>query len=362
MSPLISIIVPVHNAKETLAGAVNSVMCQTIRKGKDGAALELLLVDDGSEDESGRLCDSYAEETGGEIRVIHMEDEGVSEARNRGIDAARGEFITFLDADDAMEPSMLEELYALHRRTGAEICGCGFCRVTPKEAAAYAQTQDRSGAGSGENALPEAGKAAPDYDLLEGRGVIRDGILQGDTRVWSKLFARELIGEKRFQKGLTIGEDLLFVMSLIGEKTRYASSPAPLYRYTVNPKGAMERPFVPSYMDQLRCYEEAEALLLRNMPGLLADKAAAGRLCRLRITAEVLTAMKIARLPAAERRRYTKEFETCRAALKEQLQRPGTAALLSQDYRRKAFLLRYLPAAFGLMTRAAARRKKSRKL
>lgn len=357
MNPTISIIIPVHNAKKTLADAVNSVMRQTILESCPAAGLEIVLVDDGSEDESGRLCDSYAGWEAGRTVVIHMEDEGVSEARNRGLDAAGGELITFLDADDAMEPSMLEELYALHQRTGAEICGCGFLSVTPEEAAAYAARPNGGGNSSGEGALCRP--AAAEHTLLQGSSVIRDGILQGDTRVWSKLFTRALIGDRRFQKGLTIGEDLLFVMSLVGEKTRYAAAAAPLYRYTVNPRGAMERPFVPSYMDQLRCYEEVEKLLARNMPALLADAEAADRLCRLRITAEVLTAMKIARLPAAERRRYAREFAACRSALREQLQRPGTAAVLTRDDRGKAFLLRYLPAVFGLMARAAARRKKS---
>lgn len=240
MNPTISIIIPVHNAKETLAGAVESVMRQTILESCPAAGLEIVLVDDGSEDESGRLCDSYAEWDAGRTVVIHMEDEGVSEARNRGLDAAGGEFITFLDADDAMEPSMLEELYALHRRTDAEICGCGFCRVTPKEAAEYAERPDEGSKSSGAGALCRS--AAAEHTLLQGSGVIRDGILQGDTRAWSKLFTRTLIGDKRFQKGLTIGEDLLFVMSLVGEETRYAAAAAPLYRYTVNPRGRWSGP------------------------------------------------------------------------------------------------------------------------
>lgn len=354
--PTISIIIPVHNARETLAGAVKSVMRQTILETCPAAGLEIILVDDGSEDESGRLCDAYAEWEAGQVVVIHMEDEGVSEARNRGLDAAGGELITFLDADDAMEPSMLAELYALHRRTGAEICGCGFCRVTLKEAAEYAERLDEGGNSPGEGALCRS--AAAEHTLLQGSGVIRDGILQGDTRVWSKLFTRTLIGDKRFQKGLTIGEDFLFVMSLVGEQTRYAAAAAPLYRYTVNPRGAMGRPFVPSHMDQLRCYEEAEELLARNMPALLADAEVADCLCRLRITAELLTAVKIARLPAAGRRQYAKEFAVCRSALREQLQRPGTAALLTRRDRWRAFLLRFLPAVFGLAARAGAQRKK----
>ena len=341
----ISIIIPVHNAEKTLDLAVQSVLRQTLRR-RDGISLEVILVDDGSSDASGNLCDRYRKEPQPEagscepvtFRVIHMEDEGVSEARNRGLELSEGDFITFLDADDAMEPGMLECLYELHERTGASICGCGFRRVTPEEA----RTEGRAAG------IPDEEAAAEELPrILNGAAIVKDAVFLRDTRVWSKLFTKELIGDRRFQKGLTIGEDMLFVVSLIREDTVYALlEKEKLYRYTVNPKGAMERPFTPSYMDQIRCWEEAERVLERNLPELLKDKEARERLGALQIVSDVLTASKIAKLPKEEQAGYEEEFRLCRDKLLQHRKLPGAVSGIPFDYRIKSFLLGRLPGIY----------------
>lgn len=346
----ISIIIPVHNAEKTLDLAVQSVLRQTLRR-RDGISLEVILVDDGSSDASGNLCDRYRKEPQSEagscepvtFRVIHMEDEGVSEARNRGLERSEGDFITFLDADDAMEPGMLECLYELHERTGASICGCGFRSVTPEEARTDSEAQEKAeddfaGALNHAEMLPR---------ILHGAAIVKDAVFLRDTRVWSKLFTKELIGDRRFQKGLTIGEDMLFVVSLIREDTVYALlEKEKLYRYTVNPKGAMERPFTPSYMDQIRCWEEAESVLERNLPELLKDKEARARLGALQIVSDVLTASKIAKLPKEEQAGYEEEFRLCRDKLLQHRKLPGAALGIPFDYRIKSFLLGRLPGIY----------------
>lgn len=333
---MISIIVPVHNAEKTLDAAVKSVLQQTIRVREQ---LELILVDDGSSDASGMRCKEYVRqsEPGMSIQLISMEDEGVSEARNRGIDAASGNFITFLDADDAMDPAMLEVLYALHQKTGAEICGCGFQKVLPGEAPVKASEQP-----------VDLFAGREDIGLLTGQDVVTKRILQRDTRVWSKLFQRETVGEHRFQKGMTIGEDMLFVLSLIEEQTGYAFVEDPLYRYTFNPKGAMERPFTPSYMDQIRCWDEAERLLLKKFPVIKEDSTAMGRLRGLQIVSDILTASKIAKLPKKEQEQYKSQLEECRKKLSEH-KRGGTASGIPMDYKVKSFLLQVAPSVFCSM-------------
>ena len=403
----ISVIIPVHNAAATLDRAVQSVLQQTIRK---KLSIELILVDDGSTDESGDLCREYKtnemERIGGKsfggdgaecnvyglertsvksapdleakgntaeeglkpihVKVICMEDEGVSEARNRGLELAEGSYITFLDADDAMDAKMLECLYALHERTGAEICGCSFQSIPAAELVTR-QDGDRCASGmAGESKAQRTGIRGTDsgtercaaanadeesleehenVNLLCGTGIVRDGILQRDTRVWSKLFTRSVIGEHRFRKGLTIGEDMLFVLSLIERETTYVSVPEKGYLYTVNPQGAMERPFTPSFMDQIRCWEEAENILRENLPELLEDWAAMGRLRSLQIVSDVLTASKIAKLPKNERDSYGEQFEQCRKALARH-RKSGSASGIPTDYRIKSFLLSYMPGVF----------------
>lgn len=349
MNPTISIIIPVHHAEETLAGAVQSVGRQDIVRRFPDVRLELILVDDDTTEQKA-LQQAKKRCLTALVKILHIQDAGVSESRNRGLQAAAGDLITFLDADDAMEPSMLGDLYALYLETGAQICGCGFCSVTPGEAAEY-EKENREAAAENRT---EAKEPAQMPTLLAGSRILQDAVLQGDTRVWSKLFQRDFIGEKRFQKGLTIGEDLLFVTSLILPDTRYALISSPLYRYTRNPKGVMERPFTRSYMDQLRCYEEAERVIRSNMPELLEDAAARRSLRRLQMISDVLTAMKIARLPREEFQNFRQEFARCRRTLAGYCREPGIASVLPGDYRLKSFLLRYLPAAFCIAMRMTA--------
>lgn len=103
--PLISVIVPVYNVKTLLPRCINSLLSQKFTD------YELLLIDDGSTDGSGDICDEYGKKDS-RIKVIHKQNEGVSKTRNRGIDEARGEWITFVDSDDYITPDYLSDLYA----------------------------------------------------------------------------------------------------------------------------------------------------------------------------------------------------------------------------------------------------------
>ena len=120
-SALISVIVPVYNAAEYLPRCIESILCQTHRN------LDILLIDDGSTDGCGEVCDSYAREDS-RIRVIHQQNSGVSTARNAGLDAARGDWIGFVDADDWIEPEMYETLLRTAQTNGKLISVCGFVK------------------------------------------------------------------------------------------------------------------------------------------------------------------------------------------------------------------------------------------
>ncbi|MCL2111201.1 MAG: glycosyltransferase [Clostridiales bacterium] len=114
---MISVIVPVYNAKEYLDACVGSVLSQSYKD------IELILVDDGSTDDSGGLCDELAA-SDPRISVIHRENGGVSQARNTGLDAAKGELIAFLDCDDYILPGMYEDLVGKMTEAGAQIAVC----------------------------------------------------------------------------------------------------------------------------------------------------------------------------------------------------------------------------------------------
>ena len=410
---LISVIVPVHNAAGTLEAAVSSVLAQTF------SDFELILVDDGGTDGSPLLCEGLAQRDR-RIRVFHMEDRGVSAARNLGLDAARGGRIAFLDADDILHPSMLQALSDLLDETGADYAGCGFEKrhegeaafgaqvsclnpvltpggthsaeksaeeASPKEpgysapaegsgdeddaAAAEAAKAGAEKAGAGVTAKAGAGKAGAEmtakagaanpesgcsggFTQLRGPQIIVEGTLHPthpDTRVWSKLFCREYIGKTRFREGLTIGEDMLFLVELAREESRYVQVPDEMYSYYINPHGAMERPFAPNHMDTIRCRDLAEDVIRERFPAIAEDPDGAARLAAQQLIAAVLTASKIARLPSGEQARYEKEFEACRECILRHYRVKGAGAYLPRGYALKIQLLLHAPGVYRKLYR-----------
>ena len=381
---LVSVIVPVHNAAGTLEAAARSALSQSYSN------IELILVDDGipagvmekaagsSEgfgkvlrggDGSGDLCEEIARQDE-RVRVFHMEDRGVSAARNLGLDNAQGEYITFLDADDVLHPELVRTLLDLLEETGADYAGCGFER-REGDAAPFAGTPitgsnttgpvrggepaSAAGGAPGSGFIPTpAEERAAAVTRLSGAQIITRGILspeKPDTRVWSKLFCRSYIGQKRFREGLTIGEDFLFLAGLAGEQTQYVSIPSPLYSYYLNPRGAMERPFVPGHMDQLRCWELAGEEIRSTFPDLLTEPDNAARFAAQNLIAATLTASKIARLPAAAQAAYETEFGICRARIREYAGVRGAGQYLPRGYAVKIRMLLHAPGLYRKLYR-----------
>lgn len=175
---MISVIVPVYNRKETLARCVKSLLDQTFSE------LEIILVDDGSTDGSGAVCNALSREDI-RIRVIHRENGGVSSARNAGIEAAKGEYLMFMDSDDYAELQMAEKL--LESIGDDDIAICGFHH--------HYQGRDIV-------RIPNVPGQRGDENFLSLYG-------QGFMNMpWNKLYRRELAG--RFDESLSLGEDLLF--------------------------------------------------------------------------------------------------------------------------------------------------------
>ena len=333
---LISVIIPVHNAEKTLERAVESVLGQTY------STLELILINDGSGDGSQKICEEYAA-SDVRVRAYSMEDRGVSAARNKGLELASGCRISFLDADDAMEPLMLETLSKILDESKAAIAGCAFSTVTPEQTdskALSASTSEKQGT--------ECNKEA-EISLLKGRQILTEGIFRKDTHVWGKLFEKERLPELTFQEGLSIGEDVLFLLSLAGENTEYARTTAPLYKYTINPGGAMNRPFTLSYMDQIGCWEAAEEQILRQCPEVMDDPGAVAKLRSIQILSVLLVAGKIAVLGKQGKTAYKKEYEYCRQKLGHYMQNKESLVLLSAKDRYKAELMLKAPEVFRIV-------------
>ena len=118
-NPLVSIIVPVYNVEKYLKKCVQSIINQTYKN------LEIILVDDGSSDNSGKICDEFAQKDN-RIKVIHKTNGGLSDARNAGLDVMSGEWVSFVDSDDFIDKFHIENLYLQALRNHSDICVCGF--------------------------------------------------------------------------------------------------------------------------------------------------------------------------------------------------------------------------------------------
>jgi len=205
--PLISIIVPVYKVEQYLPKCVESILTQTYPN------LEIILVDDGSPDNCGAICDSYALKDSC-IKVIHKENGGLSSARNAGIDIARGEYFGFVDSDDWIEPEMYETLLSAILKYEAKV--------------AYGGRYDVDGT-TGEKIVglcPRKEECISGMEML-GRVFIWDNC---DSAAWDKLYHRSLFDEIRYPQGL-INEDIAVFYKLMELTDKVAMCNKPLYNY-----------------------------------------------------------------------------------------------------------------------------------
>lgn len=207
---LISVIVPVYNAAWYLPHCLGSICGQTYEN------LEIILVNDGSTDASGRLCDEYAGKDS-RIRVLHKKNGGVSSARNLGLKAAAGSLIGFVDADDWIEPQMYEKLSEAIR--GADMACCGYVDY-PMDTLDYP--------------VPKGVRVSPVCSPVEAAMKIyeRDGYF---TAIWNKLYRKEIIivngGFIMMNPDLFWGEDEVWLAQVLCNCRRVAFVPEALYHW-----------------------------------------------------------------------------------------------------------------------------------
>lgn len=201
---LVSIIVPVYKVEKYIHQCVDSIINQTHKN------IEIILVDDGSPDNCGKICDEYAEKDS-RIKVIHKENGGLSDARNHGIDAASGEWLMFVDSDDFIEPDMAEKL--LHLAVANEVRMAACAVVLFDEEKEY---------------IPEY--LTVKEGVYSAEEIFKKNIPTGFVIACNKLFDRRLFDGYRFEKG-RIHEDEIAAHHLIGQCDRVAVTEEKLYRY-----------------------------------------------------------------------------------------------------------------------------------
>lgn len=201
---MISVIVPVYKVEPYLRGCLDSIGQQTFEE------YEVILVDDGSPDHCGKICDEYA--AGKENwTVLHQKNAGLSGARNAGLLAAKGEYVCFIDGDDTVDKNYL---YLLHKAITdhcADLAICGYQR------------------------LKNANEIKETYDAIE-TFLNKDALWQEvfgrlNNAAWNKLYKKELLTGQKFPEGLYHGEDLMFNLEYITKCERAVMTTAPLYHY-----------------------------------------------------------------------------------------------------------------------------------
>ena len=233
--PAISVIVPVYKAENCLAKCVESILNQTF------GDFEILLIDDGSPDNSGALCDAYAVQDA-RVRVFHKKNGGVSSARNLGLKEAVGTYIAFVDSDDWMEPDALETLYRLVTENGADSAGCAHYNVGSDGAVQAEAGALCAGVYDREQIMTGI------VDRLMGHRLEQPGRPVLNGYIWRFLFSRDVIVRENIVFDGAYLEDELFLVDYFCHAEKLAMSERPLYNYWYNPNSAIHR-YMAGYMD-----------------------------------------------------------------------------------------------------------------
>lgn len=246
---LISIIVPVYKVEKYLDRCVQSILAQTYRD------IEVILVDDGSPDNCGRICDAYQVQDP-RIRVIHKENGGLSDARNAGLRIASGQYLGFVDSDDYIAPDMYEHLYSIMVNNRADISVCSACVVLENEMPEFTDDTDSV--------------ALNREDCLEAMIYKR----QFSVNTWNKLYRKEVFTGIEFPYG-KLYEDLATTYRLIENATVIVVSNAKKYAYVQRPGSIMNQTATAIRTDKIDIIEEMWAHF-SNSTTAVAEKIRAG--------------------------------------------------------------------------------------
>lgn len=233
---MISVIVPIYNVEEYLPTCIESILNQTYKD------LEILLIDDGATDNSGKICDEYAKRDNRCI-VIHQQNKGLSGARNTGLNHATGEYISFIDGDDYIHPQMLEILYEALQKGDYD-----FSMITFKQVEQY--KQEDSIVNINNNFIVNC------LSLMRRLYNINDPVLKWSEFnfqvVWNKLYKRDLINNLRFKQ--TASEDIEFNNNVYLKTKSAILVNAPLYYWVQRPSSITHQPVNENFINRVYSY------------------------------------------------------------------------------------------------------------
>lgn len=283
MNENISVIIPVYKVEDYLDDCLRSVVAQSYPN------LEIILVDDGSPDHCGAMCDAWAAKDR-RIKVIHKENGGLSDARNAGLELATGKYISFVDSDDWLESEFYEKLLAALQKEGADICACSIASCFPDHTVTW---------------------GCPSYTVSDSEATL--AMLYRDTSypvsALNKLYRRELWEEMRFPVG-KICEDAFTTYQLVHRANRIVQLPEALYCYRIRPDSIMTSSFTPKKLDEEEAWRYNYLFAKAHYPSV-AKAAFDFYLQRVNILLHTI--------PAELREVYQKESTFLRSILKKHL-------------------------------------------
>ena len=248
-SILVSVIIPVYNVEPYLDEAINSVIQQTYGN------LEIIIIDDGSTDGSGKRCDYYAAKDS-RIVVFHQENRGLSSARNAGLDHATGEIVSFLDPDDAFRPEMIQTLLQEMLRYQADIAVCGFFNFETEKLMTFG-----------------ADKEAKTESVVVDRNEVFLRIVerQIDTAVWNRLYKREVWENLRFPDG-HVYEGTFTVFDIFGMARKIVLLDEKLVLHRIRPGSICRTSSLKNLQDSFDASERYYTFVKSHSPEIFSEQ------------------------------------------------------------------------------------------
>lgn len=247
---MVSVIVPVYNVEKYLGRCIESILGQTY------CDFELILVDDGSTDASGEICDEFAL-LDKRIKVIHQKNQGQAVARNNALDVAEGEFFAFVDSDDYIHPQMYEKLLENAKKSNAQISVGGYRNVYDH------------------NCIEQYEVFESPITIWKGKDFLThcliDGVEKKPWVLWDKIFHRSCFEGVRMPQG-RIYEDNAIVYKILYEAKTIVDCKSPYYYYYQNPEGTVNQQFKEKHLDWLLVSQEMIDYFAVKRDSVLLDK------------------------------------------------------------------------------------------
>lgn len=228
---MISVIVPIYNVEKYLSKCIESIIDQTYKD------LEIILVDDGSTDSSGKICDEFASKDN-RIKVIHKKNSGVSSARNQGLDKANGNYIAFVDSDDYIEKNMYEKMINIMNKYDVDIVSCNYNHVNGKIEPFFSLDED---------------------EYIDNKTDLIEKIFQYknyDMILFNKLYKRYVWSNIRFPVGINLAEDLMMLYPTINLANKFYCMKEALYNKIKRKEGLTNSKKIEDYINNVVAYED----------------------------------------------------------------------------------------------------------